>query len=261
MDGPSASHRSRSPENRGDPSVDAKEAAAAAASAADDLNADAWVDGLYRYRWRNLLTIFSDPRGKLVRGTGAGMWCAGEILSDYFIAHPELCRDGTCLELGSGLGTVGLTIAACGARCVILTDMERQMPLLHKNVEFNFPQPAGTGQEVHARILDWRVQEQRDGLAQWKAKWNLIVASDVGYDPDLFEDLVQTLLAQCSPTTSIYFALADRQEPEEPDVEDFACVARKYFDVQFVHEGQLEPSQSVTKVILLTLRGPTAAGT
>eukprot|EP00913_Durusdinium_trenchii_P032840 g30744.t1 len=40
---------------------------------------DKWVDGLLQYLWRDRLTLVSDPRGVLARGTGTGMWAAGEV--------------------------------------------------------------------------------------------------------------------------------------------------------------------------------------
>jgi predicted nicotinamide N-methyase len=216
-----------------------------------------WVDNLFVYPFRGRLTLVSDPRGVLVRGVGTGLWSSGEVLADYFLGHPELSQGATCLELGAGIGAVGLTIASSGARFVMLTDIERQLPLIRKNVETNFP---GSEVRVEAQALDWQVAEQRAGLAPWRGSWTLIVASDVGYDPDMFEPFVQTLLAQASESTSIYLALPDRQEEEEPNVADFVEATRGYFDCQVVHKRQIESFQSVTHVLLLT-RKPDVAMT
>lgn len=213
----------------------------------EEEEAQQWVDGLFRYRFRDRLTLFSDPRGVLVRGTGTGMWSAGEVLSDYMAGHPELYRDATCLELGAGLGAVGLTMAVCGARRVLLTDVARQLPLLQRNAEANFP----GNEAVQVRELDWRIEEQRIGLAPWNRSWSVVVGSDIGYDADLFGPLLETLAAQCSEATSVYLALADREEEEEPNVDDFVEAASNLFDCQEVHERQLEAFQSVTKVLLL----------
>lgn len=257
-------------------------------------NADAWVDGLFTYRWRHGLRIHSDPRGVLAKGTGTGMWSAGEVLADYLAEQPELYRGKSILELGAGLGTVGLTLASCGAGLCVLTDMERQVPLLRRNAEANFPPPltapatssaaaagaagvdkaassatgaaggadaiAAPAARVHVCQLDWRSAADRESLAPWRGAWSFIVGSDVGYDPDLFEALLQTLLAQCSPTTLVYLALADRvDEPDEPDAEAFASFASTHFDVQEVHARCLEVGQSVTKVLLFTPRNASSA--
>jgi len=184
-----------------------------------------------------------------VRGVGSGLWSAAEVLSDYFVEHPELFRDAACLELGAGLGAVGMTLASYGARLVVLTDTPMQVPLTQRNVEGNFTK----GEEVYVRPLDWRCEEHRTGLAPWNRSWSVIVGSDVGYDPDCIEPLLDTLTAQCTEDTSVYLALADREEADEPNVQDFIEVAQHRFVIQEVHARRLEPQQSVTKVLHLKL--------
>eukprot|EP00435_Cladocopium_sp_Y103_P041945 s2074_g11.t1 len=209
---------------------------------------DKWIDGLLQYSWRDRLTIVSDPRGVLARGTGTSMWAAGEVLSDYLADNEHLCRGATCLEVGAGTGVVGLTAAYFGAKLVVLTDVARQIPLLQRNATAN---DAG---EVHVKELDWTKAEQRAGLQPWKGSWSLIVGSDVGYDPDLFEPLLQTLLAQSSSTTNILLALADREEEDEPNVEDFICAAAPHFEASVIFERRAEPQQSLTKVVQMRKR-------
>ena len=209
---------------------------------------DKWIDGLLQYPWRDRLTIVSDPRHVLVRGTGTSMWAAGEVLSDYFADNEQLCRGATCLEVGAGTGVVGLTVSHFGAKLVVLTDMARQIPLLRRNAAAN------SSGEVHVEELDWTIEEQRSGLPEWRGSWSLIVGSDVGYDPDLFEPLLRTLLAQSSLATNILLALADREEDDEPNVEDFMTAAAPYFEASVVFERRAEPHQSLTKVVQLRKR-------
>lgn len=82
----------------------------------------------------------------------------------------------------------------------------------------------------------------------------MIVGSDVGYDPDLFEPLLQTLLAQSSSTTNILLALADREEEDEPNVEDFIYAAAPHFEASVIFERRAEPQQSLTKVVQMRKR-------
>lgn len=173
----------------------------------------------------------------LAAGTGTSMWAAGEVLSDYLAEHPELCRGARALELGAGIGVVGLTVAFFGGE-VTLTDLERQLPLLRRNAEAN-------GLRTTVRELDWSDERQRSVAC---GTWDLILGSDVGYDPMLFEPLLQTLKAQSTEATSIYLALADREEEDEPTVSDFVACASG-FEVELVCEGRPEPHQSLTKVL------------
>ncbi|CAE8691721.1 unnamed protein product, partial [Polarella glacialis] len=78
---------------------------------------------------------------------------------------------------------------------------------------------------------------------------SLIVGSDIGYDPDLFEALLQTLVAQSSDSTEIYLGLADREEDEEPNVQDFIDAVAHLFSCEVVHQLCFEPYQSLTKVV------------
>ncbi|CAE8730325.1 unnamed protein product, partial [Polarella glacialis] len=78
---------------------------------------------------------------------------------------------------------------------------------------------------------------------------SLIVGSDIGYDPDLFEALLQTLVAQSSDSTEIYQGLADREEDEEPNVQDFIDAVAHLFSCEVVHQLRFEPYQSLTKVV------------
>ena len=195
-----------------------------------------------RYTWRDRLTLLSDPRGVLSAGTGTSMWAAGEILSDFLAERRELCRSARALELGAGTGVVGLTAAFFGAE-VTLTDLPRQLPLLRRNVEAN-------GLEhTEVRELDWSDEQQR---TMAMGDWDLILGSDVAYDPMLFEPLVQTLRAQSTEKTTIYLALADREEEDEPKVSDFVACASG-FEVEVVCEGRPEPQQSLTKVLRMPL--------
>ena len=69
--------------------------------------------------------------------TGGDQWYAGLALCYYLIQNPHLVRGKRCLELGSGLGLVGLTAARLGARRVVLTDLELQLDVLKYNVGLN----------------------------------------------------------------------------------------------------------------------------
>eukprot|EP00929_Paragymnodinium_shiwhaense_P043115 TRINITY_DN22216_c0_g1_i1.p1 TRINITY_DN22216_c0_g1~~TRINITY_DN22216_c0_g1_i1.p1 ORF type:complete len:261 (+),score=49.23 TRINITY_DN22216_c0_g1_i1:81-863(+) len=219
-------------------------------------------DGLVKYSWRHGLTLLSDPRHALTCGTGVSLWSSGEILADYLAEHPEIYAGsadaGPCLELGAGLGAAGLTMARCGARCVVLTDIERQIPLLRRNAAANFPSVDelavgdDSGPEVRVQPLDFSIEEQRRGLEPWRQRWAAIVGADVGYDYDLFRPILDTLLAQSSRSTTILLALADREEYEEPNVEDFVYVSSPYFDCEEVHCRRLEAHQSLTKILRLT---------
>lgn len=54
---------------------------------------------------------------------------------------PLLPTGMKCVELGAGVGLVGLALAAMGAR-VTITDVEKVLPLMHANLATNGFDPA-----------------------------------------------------------------------------------------------------------------------
>jgi len=219
---------------------------------------------LRRYRFKRWLCLLSDPLGTVGIGTGTTAWSAGEVLVDFMAGRASLYKGKACLELGAGLGAVGMTLAAFGARLSVLTDVERQLPLLRRNVAENFP----STERVQVHPLDWRIAEQCQRVRALVAngttdgEWSVIVGSDLGYDASLFGALLNTLSSQCSGSTSIFLALADRKEDEEPSISNFLEEASKRsFRYSVVHERRLEPCSSLTKVLLLQSSSATVAET
>ena len=93
----------------------------------------------------------------LDHGVGAKLWRAAVLLSREIAAAPHAVAGARILELGAGVGLVGLTAAKCGAAAVVLSDFETPLlDALHASVRRN-------NLEHVARVvrLDWR--EELDG--------------------------------------------------------------------------------------------------
>ena len=88
------------------------------------------------------------------------------------------------LELGSGVGAVGIGAKLFGAQRVTLTDVAAVVSLLEANIELN------NVQDVTAVALDWF---EAVPAAVLDDSFDLILASDVVYDPDLHAPLLKTL--------------------------------------------------------------------
>jgi predicted nicotinamide N-methyase len=171
-----------------------------------------------------------------------------------------LYKGRTVLELGAGLGLVGMYMSKTGAARTLLTDLHEQLPLLKVNLEANFkkqcpnqntsapsttPWIAGSdpnGPIINIRELDWGEEGVRKSQALDEKEgsngptWDLIVASDVVYDECCVEclALAVTALLRGSPTRSAQalFALPDRCEFDpEGEVPDY----QRVFDI--IHEN------------------------
>ena len=52
-------------------------------------------------------------------------WASGQILAAHLVAHPEICRNKTVLDLGAGSGVVTISAAISGAASVIACDLDK----------------------------------------------------------------------------------------------------------------------------------------
>jgi len=119
-----------------------------------------------------------------------------------------LCREGKlagkiALELGCGLGLVGIAARRCGAE-VLLSDIEEDaLRIAELNWIVNFMElPALTR-------LDWR----NPALDQ---KFEIILAADVAYEKRLFWPLIDTFQQLLAPGGEIFLS-----EPNRPIAEGF----------------------------------------
>ena len=52
-------------------------------------------------------------------------WASGQALAAHLVAHPEVCRNKTVLDLGAGSGVVAIAAAISGATSVIACDLDK----------------------------------------------------------------------------------------------------------------------------------------
>lgn len=99
----------------------------------------------------------------------------------------------TVLELGAGVGLVGLSLAAEGAD-VVLTDLGEAMPVLEANTKGNADMISKAGGRVQAVELDWLWDErkQRDAVPLDRA--DIVLGADVVYTLEASAGLLRTFL-------------------------------------------------------------------
>jgi Lysine methyltransferase len=134
------------------------------------------------------------------------VWDAGIILSAAATCNPTslppelqifmemsgIARVKAILEVGTGVGVLGLSLAARYPKArVVVTDLEDAEPLVLENIAINAPDFPQLTKNVSFRPLDWEARPFPD----WTTTdiFDLIVMADVTYNTATFVALANTL--------------------------------------------------------------------
>jgi hypothetical protein len=148
-------------------------------------------------------------------GTHRLVWPAARFLIEHgFSTVTGDSPPNKILELGAGLGVVGLAFAATSLQPVVvtLTDVDAAMPLLIHNVQENsalLPQHV----EIQTKPLLWSTPE--DSGTSNMEHYDLILGSDLLYNVQSIEALVATVLRHLKLAGTIVLSVRWRK----PDLE------------------------------------------
>ncbi|KAH7391861.1 putative methyltransferase-domain-containing protein [Pyrenochaeta sp. MPI-SDFR-AT-0127] len=118
------------------------------------------------------------------------------------------------LELGTGCGMVGITLAqVVGGANVLLTDLAEAQEIVEHNVK---QVKTAKASSLRFQELDWD-QELPSNLLSSSSPLDLVLAADCTYNSDSSPALVRTLarLAQVSPKVIVAIAMKMRHSSEE----------------------------------------------
>ena len=110
----------------------------------------------------------------------AKVWPSATALHNVLQKHPSLIRDKTVLELGAGIGLPALMIADITKSIIIIDYNSEAVELLQKNIAHLQLQNA------QAIQLDWNNVPEN-------MKAEVMILSDVNYDPTQFETLTKLI--------------------------------------------------------------------
>jgi predicted nicotinamide N-methyase len=110
----------------------------------------------------------------------AKVWPSSIALHNLLKKHPSLIRDKTVLELGAGVGLPALMIADITKSIIISDYNSKAVELLQKNIKHL------QLQNVRAMQLDWNTIPENITA-------EVIILSDVNYDPTQFETLTKLI--------------------------------------------------------------------
>lgn len=127
----------------------------------------------------------------------AEIWPSSIALSEYVLENQEEFSDKKILELGCGLGLVGIVITSVGGE-VIFSDYDTYaLQFTEENFKRNFNRSATV------QLLDWRNPEDSQ-------QFDIIVAADVIYEKRWLVPVVNVLEKKLSDSGTAYIANPDR---------------------------------------------------
>eukprot|EP00913_Durusdinium_trenchii_P027740 g26013.t1 len=160
-------------------------------------------------RGKRTLTLQEDPTGKFGGSCGSGtvLWPAAMALVEHLDGEVEKsCLNCRVLELGAGVGAVGLFLALFKGCEVWLTEAPEQLPLLVRNVNENSPD----GLDLQVAPLKWGDKEALEQLAALGRSVCGCWTIDVTYRPECLSDLLSTAHQLMSPQGRFFLSLQDR---------------------------------------------------
>jgi len=142
---------------------------------------------------------------EVVDGFGHVVWDAAFVLAHHLgQLGPRELKGKRCVEVGSGVGLVGLCAALLGASAT-LTDMPSALPITEEILRLNQPLLKRKGAHATAAPLSWGSDP-----AHLSPPFDVILASDVVYHDDLFEVLVSSLRSLSGPNTLLLLSGRER---------------------------------------------------
>lgn len=154
-------------------------------------------------------------------------WAGGQALARYLLDHPEVVRGKRVLDFGAGGGVEALAALRSGATHVLASDLD---PV------------AGAALELNAALCGVEVETTTADLIGATGPWDLILAGDVCYDPDLARRLWAWLEAEAARGVRVLVGDPGRGNvPLDRATRVFTCDAPSDVDV----EGRYLRSTSV----------------
>ncbi|KAJ6623968.1 putative methyltransferase-domain-containing protein [Mycena sp. CBHHK59/15] len=137
---------------------------------------------------------------------------SGHVFDPPFLSQPSSCKQVRMIELGSGSGIVGATMAAVlhpSRDIMVVTDLPEVCPLLEDNLKEHLHVPGNTDSgPILVRPLSWgnsqhalRIAEELSALTLTQDAPYLthIICSDLVYFPELLAPLLRSLIQLSSP--------------------------------------------------------------
>jgi len=175
-------------------------------------------------------------------GLGGSVWDCGLVMAKYLEnISDDWIRGKKVIELGSGTGTCGIICALRGATSTVLTDVANQLHLIRENISLN---PAAQ----HITVHEYQWESDCKSL---DPPFDLIICSDLVYQPETFEPLLRSWKMLSHPCTRVLLAY----EKRKPDVEAkfFGMAAEQQLSCSRVDSSMLDETFQTPDILVFNV--------
>ncbi|KAK3922859.1 Protein-lysine methyltransferase METTL21D [Frankliniella fusca] len=177
------------------------------------------------------------------------IWDASLVLARYLEKRAEIdpafLRNAKILELGAGVGCVGI-VAACFGGNVVMTDLPAVLPLLEQNINANKDIWFTAGGQVRACELSWGTSPAE------LAPPDLLLLADCVYYSESVVPLVETMKLLSSKETEIIICQEQRDSDKQRHVwKMFMSELTKFFQFIPIPTSEQHPLFSSPDILLL----------
>ena len=128
------------------------------------------------------------------RGIAWRIWPAAHVLIDWMEKNQQRwCKNTThCIEIGAGVGLVGIAATALGSDSVTITDLPDELVAIQRSVDVNEEE---VRKKIEVRSLHFgNIDEMRAAISSIHPKTRIVIlASDIVYWESLFVPIAETL--------------------------------------------------------------------
>jgi predicted nicotinamide N-methyase len=165
------------------------------------------------------------------------IWEASIVLADYLAGLP-VDPDKCFLEIGCGLGVVGIVAASFGHRITMTETNPYALDFAHANAEIN---PPSAGSNLRILKLDWN-------RPRLKALFDYIVASEIIYSERDYQSILNLFKTYLTPEGEIILAEGVRKTTLE-----FFRQMGQFFHIT-AQKKVLRSKEQETRVMLCRMR-------
>jgi predicted nicotinamide N-methyase len=174
--------------------------------------------------------------------TGLLLWPAAEALSAFVSSEGVKGRwkHLRILELGAGVGLVGLTMSLYSDHVVITDSQDEALALVRQNIENN-KNSLVLAKTIKVCKLQWGEDSEAWRQEHQQERFDIIIASDILYQRELLQPLFQTVEGMLANKEEARFIVMYSSRGKKLDLQLFAVADQFNFTYEVEEAAKMHP--------------------